>query len=73
MLKISKILNYLWISKKGRIHFHIIFSEYIPNKVVIKCWPYGYNKNLPVETGTNEFVSKYVAKYIVKAQSEEKK
>ncbi|AXF95106.1 rolling circle replication-associated protein [Spiroplasma phoeniceum] len=58
--------------KKGRIHFHIIFSEYIPNKVVRKCWPYGYNKNLPVKTGTNEFVSKYVAKYIVKAQSEEK-
>ncbi|APE75279.1 hypothetical protein [Spiroplasma citri] len=58
--------------QRGAVHFHIIFSEYIPNKVVRKCWPYGYNKNLPVKTGTNEFVSKYVAKYIVKAQSEEK-
>ncbi|PQP78404.1 hypothetical protein C6B38_06185 [Spiroplasma sp. ChiS] len=27
---------------------------------------------LPVETGTNEFVSKYVAKYVVKAYSQEK-
>ncbi|ALA98107.1 Spiroplasmavirus-related protein [Spiroplasma kunkelii CR2-3x] len=58
---------------RGTVHFHIIFSEYIPNKVVRKCWPYGYNKNLPVETGTNEFISKYVVKYIVKVQSNEKK
>ncbi|ALA97609.1 Spiroplasmavirus-related protein [Spiroplasma kunkelii CR2-3x] len=58
--------------KRGAVHFHIIFSEYIPNKLIRKYWPYGYNKNLPVETGTNEFVSKYVAKYVVKSYSQEK-
>ncbi|APE75254.1 hypothetical protein [Spiroplasma citri] len=58
--------------KRGAVHFHIIFSEYIPNKIIRKYWSYGLNKNLPVETGTNEFVSKYVAKYIVKAYSQEK-
>ncbi|WP_443028756.1 rolling circle replication-associated protein [Spiroplasma sp. ChiS] len=55
--------------KRGVVHFHIIFSEYIPNKLIRKYWPYGLNKNLPVKKGTNEFVSKYVAKYVVKAYS----
>ncbi|WFG95942.1 hypothetical protein M0C40_07510 [Spiroplasma citri] len=58
--------------QRGAVHFHIIFSEYIPNKLIRKYWPYGYNKNLPVKKGTNEFVSKYVAKYVVKAYSQEK-
>ncbi|QIA73275.1 hypothetical protein GL982_06470 [Spiroplasma citri] len=58
--------------KKRKNTFSYNISEYISNKVVRKCWPYGYNENLPVKTGTNEFVSKYFAKYIVKAQSEEK-
>ncbi|APE75293.1 plectrovirus-related protein [Spiroplasma citri] len=58
--------------KRGAVHFHIIFSEYISNKIIRKYWPYGLNKNLPVRNGTNEFVSKYVAKYVVKAYSQEK-
>ncbi|KAF0851496.1 MAG: hypothetical protein EIB84_01480 [Spiroplasma poulsonii] len=30
---------------RGAVHFHIIFSEYILNKIIRKYWPYGYNKN----------------------------
>ncbi|ALA98082.1 Spiroplasmavirus-related protein [Spiroplasma kunkelii CR2-3x] len=53
---------------RGAVHFHIIFSEYIPNKVVRKCWPYGMNKKIKVRKGTNKYIIKYLTKYFVKTQ-----
>ncbi|WP_342190010.1 rolling circle replication-associated protein [Spiroplasma endosymbiont of Dilophus febrilis] len=73
--KKNKEIKYFYTyeyQQRGAIHFHILLDKKIPNKLVLKHWPYGLNKNLVVKQDTNEAVVKYCSKYITKNVLNEK-
>ncbi len=56
----------------GAVHFHILFNRKIPYSMIRQWWPHaGNSKGIDlrvVHKGTNEFVVKYLSKYVTKVQ-----
>ncbi|MBP1527599.1 MAG: hypothetical protein H9Q66_06760, partial [Spiroplasma ixodetis] len=53
--------------ERGAIHFHIIFNRKIHKSMLAEWWTHGFNDLKVVKKGTNEFVIKYLGKYVTKA------
>ncbi|WP_339048696.1 rolling circle replication-associated protein [Spiroplasma endosymbiont of Colias croceus] len=52
------------------VHFHILFNRKIPYSMIIDWWPHAEKQGIKlivVKKGTNEFVIKYLGKYVTKA------
>ncbi|WP_342276980.1 rolling circle replication-associated protein [Spiroplasma endosymbiont of Nebria brevicollis] len=57
--------------KRGAVHFHVVFNRKIPYSMIFQWWPYAQKsgiKLIVVKKGTNEFVVKYLSKYVTKVQ-----
>ena len=58
--------------ERGAVHFHILFNRKIPYSMIRQWWPHaGNSKGIDlkvVHKGTNEFVVKYLSKYVTKVQ-----
>ncbi|WP_338958223.1 rolling circle replication-associated protein [Spiroplasma endosymbiont of Tiphia femorata] len=68
-------LRYFYVyeyQKRGAVHFHILFNRKIPYSMITTWWTHaGNNKGIDlkvVHKGTNEFVVKYLSKYVTKVQ-----
>ncbi|WJG71007.1 rolling circle replication-associated protein [Spiroplasma ixodetis] len=48
------------------IHFHVIFNRKIYKSMLAEWWSHGFNDLKVVKKGTNEFVIKYLGKYVTK-------
>lgn len=67
-------LKYMYVyeyQKRGAVHFHVIFNRKIPYSMISSWWPHAQKsgiKLIVVRKGTNEFVVKYLSKYVTKVQ-----
>ncbi|WP_342217909.1 rolling circle replication-associated protein [Spiroplasma endosymbiont of Amphimallon solstitiale] len=63
-------LKYFYVyeyQSRGAIHFHIIFNRKVYKSLLAECWSHGFNDLKVVKKGTNEFVIKYLGKYVTKS------
>ncbi|MBP1528836.1 MAG: hypothetical protein H9Q65_06315, partial [Spiroplasma ixodetis] len=72
-------LKYMYVYEyqdRGAVHFHIIFNRKIPYNMIRDWWPHAGNaKGIDlrvVRKGTNEFVIKYLGKYVTKSLDDAK-
>ncbi|WJG71049.1 rolling circle replication-associated protein [Spiroplasma ixodetis] len=68
-------LNYFYVyeyQSRGAIHFHVIFNRKIYKSMLAEWWNHGFNDLKVVKKGTNEFVIKYLGKYVTKAMDDVK-
>ncbi|WP_458257995.1 rolling circle replication-associated protein [Spiroplasma endosymbiont of Dactylopius coccus] len=72
-------LKYMYVyeyQERGAVHFHIIFNRKIPYNMIRDWWPHAGNaKGIDlrvVRKGTNEFVIKYLGKYVTKSLDDAK-
>ena len=61
-------INYFWIvelTKQNYVHFHIIFKEYIPAKIIRSCWIKTTGSIITDVKGVSrKAAAKYITKYI---------
>ncbi len=68
-------LKYFYVyeyQERGAIHFHIIFNRKIHKSMLAEWWSHGFNDLRVVRKGTNEFVIKYLGKYVTKSLDDAK-
>ncbi|WP_342219022.1 rolling circle replication-associated protein [Spiroplasma endosymbiont of Amphimallon solstitiale] len=63
-------LKYFYVYEyqtRGAVHFHIVFNRKIHKSMLLEWWTHGFSDLRVVRKGTNEFVIKYLGKYVTKA------
>ncbi|WP_338962225.1 rolling circle replication-associated protein [Spiroplasma endosymbiont of Lasioglossum villosulum] len=69
-LKYLGELKYFYVyeyQSRGAVHFHIVFNRKVHKSMLLEWWTHGFSDLKVVKKGTNEFVIKYLGKYVTKA------
>jgi len=70
----GKLLKYLWtweLTKKGRVHFHVVLFDFpfIKKKVLEKIWGNGFIHIKRIIPNSEHHLGRYISKYFLKATS----